>query len=177
ALETPRHVVDRVATEAAQVAPRPLRNGVLGLLLGLVLGVALAFLRDELDTRVRTSDEVARVLELPLLARLAEPPRRLRGKTRLVTVERPHGPHAEAFRMLRTNFDCVNLDRGARMLMVTSALQGEGKSTTTANLAVALARSGKHVLLVDFDLRRPTIARFFDLEGKTGVSDVVLGQA
>jgi capsular exopolysaccharide synthesis family protein len=62
------------------------------------------------------------------------------------------------------------------MLMVTSALQGEGKSTTTANLAVALARAGKHVLLLDFDLRRPTIAQFFGLEDKAGVSDVVLGR-
>src|SRR5207253_4987803 len=70
ALETPHHVVDRVATEASQVAPRPVRNGLLGLLLGIVLGIALAFLRDELDTRVRTSVEVGRVLELPLLALL-----------------------------------------------------------------------------------------------------------
>src|SRR5207245_1451069 len=80
-----------------------------------------------------------------------------------------------AFRVLATNVDFVNLDRGARTIMVTSALRGEGKSTTVANLAVAFARSGRRVALVDLDLRRPTIATFFGLKGRPGLTQVVLG--
>ena len=68
--------------------------------------------------------------------------------------------------MLRTNVDFVNLERNARVIMVTSALDREGKSTTIANLAVAFARTGRRVVLVDLDLRRPALDRFFDLEGR-----------
>jgi capsular exopolysaccharide synthesis family protein len=79
--------------------------------------------------------------------------------------------------MLRTNLEFANLDLGARTIMVTSAVQGEGKSTTVANLAVALARGGRHVVLVDLDLRRPKQHEFFDLRGKPGLTQVALGQA
>lgn len=77
--------------------------------------------------------------------------------------------------MLRTNLEFANLERGARVVMVTSAVVEEGKTTTAANLAVALAASGQHVVLVDLDLRRPRIARLFDVESRPGVTDVVLG--
>ena len=88
----------------------------------------------------------------------------------------PHKPAAEAFRVLATNIDFVNHDRGARTIMVTSARRGEGKSTTVANLAVAFARSGRRVALVDLDLRMPTIANFFGLNGRPGLTHVALGQ-
>lgn len=175
ALQTSNAYVVRSADTARKVAPRPVRNGLLGLAVGLVLGVALAFLREALDTRVRTAEEVAATLGLPLLARLPEPPRALRRRRQLVMLGMPSGVHAEAFRLFRTNLDFVNLERDARVIMVTSAIQAEGKSTTVANLAVALARAGRQVALVDLDLRRPTIAQFFGLEGKPGITDVALG--
>ena len=79
--------------------------------------------------------------------------------------------------MLRSNLDFVNLDSGARSILVTSALEREGKSTTVANLAVVFARTGKRVALVDLDLRRPTIGEFFGIRtGTPGVTNVVLGQ-
>ena len=78
--------------------------------------------------------------------------------------------------MLRTSIDFVNLDRGARVIMVTSALDREGKSTTIANLAVAFARTGRRVVLVDLDLRRPALARFFGLRGREGLTNVALGE-
>lgn len=90
-------------------------------------------------------------------------------------LEEPHGVHAEVFRMLRTNLEFANLDRGARTIMFTSAVEEEGKSTTVANLAVAIARAGHSVALVDLDLRRPFLARFFDLEEHPGLTDVALG--
>ena len=165
------------AERAAQVQPRPVRNAVLGVVLGLILGIALAILWEALDTRVRTVEEVSERLGLPLLARLPEPSRRLRSEGRLVMLASPNSAEAEAFRMLRMNIEFANLERGAKTIMVTSAVQGEGKSTTIANLAVALARAGRRVILIDLDLRRPVIGSFFRLDGRPGLTDVALGHA
>ena len=178
ALKTANASVVRTAQTATQTAPKTLRNAVLGLLLGLVLGVALAFLWETLDTRVRSSDEISARLGLPLLAQLPEPPKRLRDASRLAMLVDPSGVQAEAFRMLRTNLQFVTLSGEARTVMITSAVAEEGKSTTIANLAVALARAGKRVTLVELDLRRPLLDRFFDLEpGRPGITQVALGDA
>jgi Mrp family chromosome partitioning ATPase len=176
ALQTGNAVPVKDATGADQVQPRPVRNGILGLALGIVLGIGLAFLWEALDTRVRSVDDIGERLGLPLLARLPEPPRRLRKPDRLVMVDAPRGVHAEAFRMLRTNLEFVRLNGGVRTIVVTSAVEREGKSTTVANLAVALARAGQHVALVDLDLRRPSLHRFFNAETAPGVTHVALGK-
>jgi succinoglycan biosynthesis transport protein ExoP len=193
ALQTSNAFVVRPAQKAEQVRPRPLRNTILGLALGLVLGVALAFLWEALDTRVRSAEEISEQLGLPLLARLpawqrTKPPRRRRrrGKpeqeqvdeppTLLAMVSEPHSIQAEAFRMLRTNLEFASMARRPRTIMITSAVEGEGKSTTAANLAVALARGGRRVRLVDLDLRRPILDRLFSLEGRPGITDVALGR-
>ena len=140
-----------------------------------MLGLGLAFLWEALETRARTAEEVsARLGGLPLLGRVPEPPKRLRRAGKLVMLEEPASVQAEAFRMLRAKLDFVTLDRDVRTIMVTSALEQEGKSTTVANLAVAFARAGKRVVLVDLDLRRPVLARFFDLKGP-GLTQVALG--
>jgi Mrp family chromosome partitioning ATPase len=169
--------VVREASGAVQIAPKPFRNGVLGLILGLFLGIGLAFLREALDTRVRSAEEVADRLELPLLARLPEPPRKLRADHRLAMLAEPTGVQAEAFRMLRTNLEFAALGKDVKTVMVTSGVEQEGKSTTIANLAVAIARAGQHVVLVDLDLRRPFIDRFFDLEHTAGLTQVAIGHA
>ena len=166
----------RQADSAVLTQPKTVRNGALGLVVGLVLGLGLAFLREALETRVRTTAEVsARLGGLPLLGRLPRPPKGLQRSEKLVMLEDPASSQAEAFRMLRANLDFMTLDRDARTIMITSALEQEGKSTTVANLAVAFARAGKRVVLVDLDLRRPVLARFFDLEGP-GLTQVALGQ-
>jgi Mrp family chromosome partitioning ATPase len=175
ALRTSNASVVRTAQEATQVQPRPVRNAILGVLLGLGLGVALAFLWEALDTRVRSAEEIGTRLGLPLLGRLPEPGRKLRNNDRLVMLEEPDGIQAEAFRVLRTNLEFTRMERSARTIMVTSAVEQEGKSTTISNLAVALARGGKRVILVDLDLRRPYVERFFDLDGAWGVTQVALG--
>jgi non-specific protein-tyrosine kinase len=102
-------------------------------------------------------------------------PRKLRKSERLAMVAEPQSRVSESFRMLRTNLEFASLDRNVRTILVTSAVEQEGKSTTVANLAVALARAGQRVVLVDLDLRRPFIHRFFDLDGAWGVTQVVLG--
>jgi len=178
ALQTSRTYVIRTADGAAKVAPTPRRYAILGLILGIVLGLGLAVALEALDTRVRSSAEVGQRLGLAQLARIPPPPRGFGKGARLVMLAQPTGPSAEAFRMLRTNLQFASLaSDGVRTIVVTSAVEQEGKSTTAANLAVAEARAGKRVALVDLDLRVPYLDRFFRLTRGEGVTDVALGNA
>jgi tyrosine-protein kinase len=165
------------ATGAAKIRPRPKRDAILAALLGGVLGIGLALLAEALDRRVRSEEEAEDALGLPILARAPKPPRRVRNADKLVMLAEPNTAPAETFRKLRTNIEFVNLDRHARTIMVTSAAQREGKSTTIANLAVALARAGRRVALVDLDLRRPYLHRFFGLTSGPGFTDVAVGRS
>ena len=174
-LEETNAVVANTAQGAAKISPRPKRDGAFGLAIGIVLGIGLAFLRDALDTRVRAADDVARRTGMLLLARLPELPRKLQRSNELVMFSQPASVAAEGFRMLRTNVDFANLEHEGQSIMVTSALEKEGKSTTVANLAIVEARAGKRVVLVDLDLRRPRIDKFFQLGGRPGLTNVILG--
>jgi polysaccharide biosynthesis transport protein len=167
----------RPADGAGKVHPRPRRNAILGGLLGAVLGLALAFLGEALDRRVRTEKEIEDALELPLLARVPKPPRQLRKADELVMLKEPTSVHAETFRKLKTSIEFVNPHGAARTIMVTSAVEQEGKSTTIANLAVALARGNRRVALVDLDLRRPFLGRLFHVNGRPGITDVAMSRA
>jgi Mrp family chromosome partitioning ATPase/capsular polysaccharide biosynthesis protein len=174
ALQTSNAFVVTDGSKAVEVQPKPVRNAVLGLVLGLVVGIGLAFLWEALDTRVRSAEEIGERLGMSLLARLPEPSRKLRSKDVLVMASSPGSVEAEAFRILRTNLDFVRLNNEAKAIMVTSAVPQEGKSTTIANLAIALARGGERVVLVDLDLRRPSVHKFFGLTGP-GVTQVAVG--
>jgi polysaccharide biosynthesis transport protein len=175
-LQTSNTTVTRLAAGAEKIQPKPRRAAMLAVLLGAALGLVLAFLWEALDKRVRSTDEIQDRLGIPLLGRLAAPSRHLRKHARLTTVEEPSSMDSEAFRMLRTSIEFAMLDEKTRSIIVTSALQSEGKSTTIANLAVAFARAGRKVVLVDLDLRRPFIARFFRLEGRPGITTVARGR-
>ena len=175
-LQTSQASVTRKADEATKVAPKPARNAILALALGLVLGVGLAFGVDALDTRVRSSGEIGKALGLALLARVPPPPKSITKDDGLVMLAQPTGTGAEAFRMLRTNLEFASLgDKKVAVILVTSAVEQEGKSTTAANLALAEARAGRRVCLVDLDLRRPYVDRFFSLTHALGVTNVALG--
>jgi succinoglycan biosynthesis transport protein ExoP len=165
------------AEHAEKTRPRPKRNAILGFLFGAVVGLALAFLAEALDRRVRDEHEIDAVLGLPLLARIPAPPRALQKASDLVMLREPSGAQAETFRKLRTSMEFVNPEGGARTIAVTSAMEQEGKSTTIANLAVALARGGRRVAVVDLDLRRPYLSRLFHVGGRPGITDVALKHA
>jgi len=164
------------ADGAAKVRPLPRRNAIIGALLGGFLALGLAFLAEALDKRVRSEQEIEDALGLPLLGRVPGPGRSLRKANELVMLVTPTGAHSETFRKLRTSLEFVNVERGARTIMVTSAVQREGKSTTVANLAVALARAGRRVALVDLDLRRPFLHTFFRIRSENGFTDVVVNR-
>ena len=172
-LQAPASVV-RVATTAGQVEPTPKRNAALGMMLGLLLGLGAALFLNAVDRRIRDAEEVERELQIPLLAKLPAPRRR---GDRLTILDRPADEVTEAVGRLRTSFDFANAELQAKVVMTTSAGAQEGKSTTIANLAVALSRTGRHVVLVDLDLRRPSLARLFHLPDGSGVTDVATGNA
>lgn len=145
-----------------------------GALLGFLGGIAVVVLRKQLDSRVRHSDEVEKLTGagvlgvIPRAKNLANERRGGLGDL---------GTTAEAFRMLRTNLRYVSTDEPPRSLVITSAVQGEGKSTIAANLARVLAAAGQSVVLVDTDLRRPTVHETFGVENLVGLTEVLTGQA
>jgi Mrp family chromosome partitioning ATPase len=159
------------------ISPKPVRNAALGFVVGLVLGIGMAFLLEQLDTRVRRPEEVAAMLAQPILARIPHLTREQAKARELVTLAHPADPASEAFRLLRSNLAYMDVDREAKTIMVTSSLQGEGKSVLVANLAVTLALSGKKVIVVDADLRRPRQHRLFDLPNDAGASSLMAGES
>lgn len=174
----PTLVVLRALDEAVKVGPPVRRNGGLAVLLGIVLGLALAFLWELVDARVRSLDTLRNALPgLPVLGRLPTPARALRERSGLVMLTAPTSAEAEPVRVLRANFEFAARAAGAQTIMFTSGVGGEGKSTTVANLAVGLARGGRRVVLVDFDVRNPGLHRFFGLGGSPGLIDVALDDA
>lgn len=157
------------------VSPDRLRNIVLGALAGMLLGLGAAVLRDHLDSTIRGSEDVALVTTLsPLGSVPFDPDTRTRP---LITQLDPHTPFAETFRVLRTNLQFVDVDRTHKVFVVTSALAEEGKTTTSVNLALALAQAGQRTLLVEGDLRRPRAAALLDADLSIGVTTVLVGRA
>lgn len=170
-------------TTPAQLPQSPVRpntrlNTLLGLVVGLMLGVGVAFLIEYLDDTLKSSDDVNRVLGLPTLGAVVRVPSMGTDQGTLITVESPRAPYAEAYRNLRTNLQFALLnDTSPSSLVVSSAEPGEGKSTTIANLAVVMAQMGKKVILVDTDLRRPTLHRVFKLPPGPGLTDLLLDES
>lgn len=164
-------LADEAPLPDSAVRPKPTLYTLLAAILGLVAGLALAFLRERLDTRLRTLDEIESHFDFPVLARV---PRR--GKT-----ETSIAAFTEAFRVLRTNLQFATPDGPPRTIAITSAGEGEGKTTTTSQLALVTAATGTNVLVIEADLRRPGLQRFFapnaDEPLRPGLSNYFLGGA
>ena len=169
-------VVQEPSDKAKQVGPNwPLNLG-LALVLGALLGLGLALLRDRLDTKVRTKDDVEEVDDavtvlgtIPFDSDAPDHP--------LALATDAHSGRSEAFRALRTNLQFIDAAEHPRTIVLTSSIAGEGKSTTTANLAYAIAESGASVCLIEADLRRPRLLKYLGLEGGVGLTDVLIGRA
>jgi capsular exopolysaccharide synthesis family protein len=155
------------------ISPRPARNLALAGLLGLLLGVGLSVLRGMADTAVRDGATLQRVTSSPLLGQI--PFDSLARSAPLIVGAAAQSARAEALRKLRTNLRFVDVHEPARVIAVTSAVQGEGKSTMSCNLAIALAEAGWQVLLVDADLRRPRVSEYLGLPAGAGLTDVLTG--
>ncbi|WP_022890736.1 polysaccharide biosynthesis tyrosine autokinase [Agromyces italicus] len=150
-------------------------NIALGALIGLALGIGIAVLRSVLDTRIHSLHDIAQVTDKPLLGGIALDPEAK--KRPLIVHADPRNPRAESFRSLRTNLQFVNVEGGPRSFVISSAGPGEGKSTTTANLAISLSETGAKVALIDGDLRLPKVADYMGIEGGVGLTDVLIGRA
>lgn len=189
-------VIDQ-PSEGTPVPSNLIRNLVLALFVSLLLGVGVAFLRDYLDYTIQSPEYLETELHLTPIAVIGVADER---STRygygvhkrkgasggmhtpaselterpLVTIERPRSPESEAFRVMRTNIQFSSVDKPVHTLVVTSSGPGEGKSFTSSNLAVVMAQAGKRVILVDADLRKPTVHKVFNLPNNTGFTNLVL---
>lgn len=182
-------IIDEAARPTAPIRPRRLLNLLLAGLMGTVLGLGGAFVLEYLDVSVKSMAEVDHFLKLPILGSIPEVDRQRRNGKRGRSTSRAIGaterfildqgsrsPISEAYRSLRTSLQFVNLDAPAKSLLVTSALPKEGKSTIATNLGVAIAISGRKVILVESDLRRPVLHEVFGVEKSPGITDVLLGR-
>lgn len=167
-------LVARATPPRHPIAPNTRLNAATALGVGLLLGVGLALARSVLDTRVRTVRDVRRATSTPVLASVQ---RDRRSRRDPVVVQRdPFGHQAEAYRRLRTNLRFLAFSGAGRSLVVTSSLPGEGKTTTAVNLAIAMAEADARVLLIDADLRRPSVAGLLGMEGSVGLTTVLIGE-
>lgn len=155
-------------------APQPLRNGVLAVVVGLMLGVGLAFLLETLDDRVRSKEDLERATGWPTIGLVPVIARAKGGQHDLATLEAPNSPAAEAYRTLRTAVQFLGLEGPLGTIQVTSAKSAEGKTTTAANLAITLAQAGRRVILLDGDLRKPRLHHEFDIPNTTGFTSMLL---
>jgi polysaccharide biosynthesis transport protein len=170
---SPNAVLVARAKDAAKTSPAPVRDTLLGGLIGLMLSLLLVGVREALDTKIRSEEDIEELLDTPVLATVQTLPRR----ARLVMFGRNEELYGDAYGLLAASL--VQTDgTGAKIIAVTSAIANEGKTTTAANLAVALARRGANVVLADFDVRKPAVAEVFRIPpNSAGIAQLVAGRA
>jgi capsular exopolysaccharide synthesis family protein len=167
-------LVESAAAPEVPLKPKKALNIALACVFGLLLGILLAALVEYLDDTIKEAEDVRRYLNLSVLGAV---PRFKALGPNLISDQGQRSVAAEAYRMLRANLAFASVDQPVKTLLVTAAGQGEGKTTTTANLGIAMAQEGRKVLLVDTDLRRPALHHLFELDNSRGVTNVLLGAA
>jgi capsular exopolysaccharide synthesis family protein len=171
-------LIDEATPPGAPFEPQTRRTVAFALMLGLLIGLGTAFLLEYIDTSIRDEDELAAASGLPTLAVVPDEDfDDVDGRFPIVTRDHPHSSASEAYRGLRTAVQFIALDRTLKVVQLTSPRPGEGKTTTAANLAIAAARGGQRVVLVDCDLRKPQINACFGLGNETGFTSVLLRKA
>lgn len=168
-------VEQRALIPTYPVVPKKARNIALGIILGTMLGIGLAFLRDLLDNTVKSQETVEQITGTGAVGYI--PFDKDIHNTPAIAFDTDNSSTAEAFRKLRTNLQFLAVDNPPRVIVITSSSPSEGKSTTAINVAFALAEADHNVVLVDGDLRRPRLAKYLDVLGSVGVSNVLSGGA
>ena len=168
------NILDPAEPPVFPIKPNWKLNLALATVLSLAMGVGLALLTEHMDDTLRSPDEISQLFQSPLIGFI---PVMAKAKAQcLYMVNLPRSPVAEAFRSLRANLEFASVDQPLKTILVTSVSSGEGKSSVSTNLALALAQSGKKVILVDTDLRRPALHQFFSIYNQHGLSDIILSR-
>ena len=167
-------IIETAQVPDAPVRPKRLQSVIFAGLIGLFVGLCLALLQEFLDDRINSVADADRVLQLPSLGHV---PALSAADAHLLPQMKGIDPASESYRVLRTNIHFATVDAPARTLLVTSTNPGEGKTTTAANLAFAMAMDGKNVILVDTDLRRPSLHTLLDIPPLPGLTDILLDRA
>ena len=170
-------VVKKASVPSQQSSPNIPMFLAAAVVLGIVAGIGVALLKDMLNTKVDSSDDVRSITHASSLGTI--PQNATLDESRPVIVAQPAGREAEEFRRIRTNLSFLTTDENehGRLIVITSTDPSEGKTTISSNIAVALAEEGKRVLLIDADLRHPSVAHKLGIEGHVGLSHVLSGQA
>jgi capsular exopolysaccharide synthesis family protein len=168
-------VVSAPTVPTTPISPRRTLNLALGGVLGVLLGIGLALLRDLLDTTIKNEKDCAEVTDTTVIGGITFDPGASR--TPLIVQADPNSPRAEAFRALRTNLQFVDAANHPRSIVFTSSVPGEGKTTTTANLAITMAAGGARICVIEGDLRRPRLLDYMGMDGSLGLTNVLIGHA
>jgi capsular exopolysaccharide synthesis family protein len=170
-------LVTPAQTPAAPSSPKPTEDGALGLVAGLILGLAAAFIRDSLDDAVTTKETAEEFGGATVLAAVPMVGSwKKRDKPLVVSLARPMSPAAEAYRSLRTSLQFARQERDLHTILVTSPAAAEGKTSTLSNLGAMFAQAGQRVVLVSCDLRKPRLGQFFGIDEKAGLTTAILGE-
>ncbi len=176
-------VVDPAVTPLGPVRPNRRDSLLVGFVVSLILGIGLAFLLESLDHRVKSEEEVKKLLGIPILGLIPRLDangngRRTKGASRdrfmLITRDEPNSPISEAFKLLRANLHFLDVEQHRKTIVVTSPVPGDGKTTVAANLAIAFAAQEEKILIVDADFRVPAIHKIFGLPESPGIIDILL---
>lgn len=180
-------IIDPPSLPEYPIEPKKKRNLLIGLIVGILFGVTIGFIAEFLDDSIKSVEEVERKLKLTIYGSIPHFPEQIsegatsttgstRRQTKLFTQLDPRSSIAEAYRALRTNIQFAELENPLRTILITSTGPGEGKSTTAVNLAISIAQTGQKTLLMDCDLRKPAVHRYFNAPQEPGISSYLLGK-
>ena len=187
-------VIDPAEVPSGPIRPRKGLNLLIGLIVGSILGLGLALFLESLDTSLKTIEDVENYVDLPMMGSIMLMKNVANGKSRrrrkdeqdaevtniaehLITAYNPNSPYSEGYRTIRTNLQFSGVDRQLRTVLVTSPEPQDGKSITTANLAIAATQVGLRTLVVDTDLRRPVIHHLFNVDREPGITNILTKSA